>query len=75
MSTRTRSAIAPDPDCRACDGTGLAAPCPFGNDPTPWWRYSCRAVRDSADHPGASAIRAGLLRPVPCPRCSQTRPN
>lgn len=58
--------------CPACDGTGLVAPDAFG-DWQSWesWVAQVEAYEQEHGLPSTcgSAIRGGLVRPMPCPRC------
>lgn len=54
----------PEPKrCMTCDGCGKVA---NDEDQTPWsyWEDHLRAA--------ATAVRAGLVRPIPCPACSSS---
>lgn len=62
----------PHPDCPLCDGTGLIYHDVFGEH-EPWTRFAARCdaiAREEGWSDSSSAIKAGLIRPVPCPQCT-----
>ena len=58
--------------CPTCNGTGLVAPDAFG-DLQSWesWVAQVEAYEQENGLPTTcgSAIRSGLIKPMPCPRC------
>ena len=51
-------------DCRTCDGCGQVTISEDG-DITPWTVWTSLPLESS------SAVLLGLVRPVPCPDCSE----
>lgn len=58
--------------CGACDGSGLVAPSAFHGDAEAWPAYVARGELLAAENgwpESSSPVRAGLVRPLPCPAC------